>query len=68
MAEIVNLNRARKTRARAAEAAKAVENRVRAGRTGARKAEDRRAEQARLTALEGHRRTPPADEEPPTAG
>jgi len=40
MAEIINLNRQRKARARAAQAAKAQENRIRHGRTKAEKARD----------------------------
>jgi hypothetical protein len=46
MAEIINLNKARKAKARVEKAAKAVENRVRFGRTKAKKAADR-AEGAR---------------------
>ena len=40
MAEIININRARKQRARAASAIKAEENRVRFGRTKAEKQAD----------------------------
>jgi hypothetical protein len=40
MAEIINLNKARKARAKAASAAKAVENRAKFGRTSAEKARD----------------------------
>jgi hypothetical protein len=40
MADIVNLNKARKTRANAAASAKAVENRAKFGRTKAEKACD----------------------------
>jgi hypothetical protein len=40
MAEIINLNKARKAKAKAAGAAKAVENRARFGRTKAGKARD----------------------------
>ena len=40
MAEIINLNKARKAKARAAGAAKAVENRAKFGRTKAEKARD----------------------------
>ncbi len=47
MAELVNLNRARKARARAGAEAKAVENRVKFGRTKAeRKLDAARAEKA----------------------
>ena len=49
MAEIINLNKARKAKARAAGAAKAVENRARFGRTRAEKARDD-AERARIDA------------------
>lgn len=40
MADIINLNKARKTRARVASTAKAVENRAKFGRTKAEKARD----------------------------
>lgn len=40
MAEIINLNKARKAKAKATSAAKAVENRARFGRTKAEKARD----------------------------
>ena len=56
MGEIVNLNRARKRRARAQEAALAEENRVRFGRTGTAKLNDRRAEEQRRALLDGVRR------------
>jgi len=46
MAEIINLNKARKAKARAASTAKAVENRAKFGRTKAEKARDD-AERAR---------------------
>ncbi|MCP3732961.1 DUF4169 family protein [Sphingomonas sp. MG17] len=47
MADIVNLNKARKTRAKAAAGAKAVENRAKFGRTKAEKARDE-ANRARI--------------------
>lgn len=47
MAEIINLNKARKAKARAVSAAKAVENRAKFGRTRAEKARDE-AERARI--------------------
>ncbi|MBO9714101.1 DUF4169 family protein [Sphingomonas sp.] len=47
MADVINLNHARKARARADKAAKAVENRVKHGRTKAGKAADR-AQAARV--------------------
>jgi len=58
MAEIVNLRRVKKQRAREAAAQDAAENRVRHGRTGAEKAADR-LEQARARrAHEGNRHDP----------
>lgn len=48
MAEIINLNRARKAKARVEKSARAVENRARFGRTRAQKAAD--AEEAARTA------------------
>ncbi len=70
MAEIVNLNRAKKRRARAQEAALAQQNRVRFGRTGAEKARDQRTQAARETLLDGKRRAsspgdPPEARDPP---
>ncbi len=56
MGEIVNLNRVKKQRARAQDAALAEENRVRFGRTGVAKLNDRRAEAARRALLDGVRR------------
>lgn len=50
MAEIINLNKARKARGKAANAQKAVENRVRFGRTKAEKLADA-AERARTERL-----------------
>ncbi len=50
MAEIINLNRARKARARDGKAAKAVENRIRFGRTKAEKLVDAE-ERARIERL-----------------
>lgn len=47
MAEIINLNKARKAKAKAAGAAKAVENRARFGRTKTERARDD-AERARI--------------------
>ncbi|HEY0623272.1 DUF4169 family protein [Sphingomonas sp.] len=49
MADIINLNKARKAKAKATAAAKAVENRARFGRTKAAKARDD-AERARTGA------------------
>ena len=50
MADIINLNQARKQRARAGKSAKAEENRARFGRTKAEKALDR-AETAKIDRL-----------------
>ncbi|MET0309720.1 MAG: DUF4169 family protein [Sphingomonas sp.] len=50
MAEIINLNKARKVRARADKSVRAQENRVRFGRTKAEKAADR-AEAAKIDRL-----------------
>jgi hypothetical protein len=50
MADIINLNQARKERARAAKSAKAEENRARFGRTKAEKAADR-AETSKIDRL-----------------
>ena len=56
MADILNLNKARKARAKAQASAKAVENRAKFGRTKAQKAADA-AEPARISEnLEGARR------------
>ncbi|MFC2968041.1 DUF4169 family protein [Acidimangrovimonas pyrenivorans] len=56
MAELVNLNKARKARARAAKRARADENAVRFGRSKAEKSLDEaRADKARAT-LDAHRR------------
>jgi hypothetical protein len=59
-AEIVNLRRARKAKARAAQAESAATNRVRFGRTRAER--ERLDGQARIEAswLDGHRLTPDA--------
>jgi hypothetical protein len=61
MAEIINLRKLRKAKARAADESKAAENRVKFGRT--RQERDKQAaEQAlELRRIEGHRRTPDAD-------
>ena len=53
MAEVVNLHREKKRRARAAEADVARENRVRHGRTGAQKAADRLAAERQERVAEG---------------
>jgi hypothetical protein len=66
MGKVVNLNRVRKARARAEDAATAAANRVRHGRTGAEKANDRRAEARRQALLDGARQEDPAADPPPT--
>lgn len=53
MAEIVNLRAVRKQRARARDAEKAAEARVRHGRTGAQKRADRKEQERAKTAHEG---------------
>lgn len=64
MGEVVNLNRARKARAKAEAAATAAANRVKHGRTAAEKANDRRAEARRQALLDGARRDRPEEEGP----
>jgi hypothetical protein len=61
MGEVVNLNHARKRKAREAAAADAAANRVKHGRTATEKANNRRAEARRQLQLDGRRR----DDEPP---
>jgi hypothetical protein len=56
MAEIVNLNKARKARAKADAAAEAAANRAKHGRTKAEKAQDRAAEARRQALLDGAKR------------
>ena len=55
MAEIVNLNRFRKEKERAAKAAKAAEKRAAHGRTKTSKSADKALEDKRRELLEGHR-------------
>ncbi len=65
MADLINLNRFRKEKARADKAAKADENRVRFGRTKAEKQAAQREAEIETQRLEGHRREPsPPDEKP----
>jgi hypothetical protein len=59
MGEIVNLNRARKARAKAGEQAEAAANRVKHGRTKAEKVDDRAAEDRRRRLLDGAKRDEP---------
>ncbi|WP_198374690.1 DUF4169 family protein [Neoroseomonas rubea] len=56
MAEIVNLNKARKARTRAEEAAEAAANRAKHGRTKAEKSNDAHAEARRKALLDGAKR------------
>lgn len=56
MAEIVNLNKARKARTNEEAKAEAAANRVRHGRTKAEKDNDRRAEERRRALLDGAKR------------
>ena len=53
MAEIVNLNRARKARARTEAAASAAANRAKHGRTAAERERDERSEARRRALLDG---------------
>jgi Domain of unknown function (DUF4169) len=55
MAEIVNLNRVKKAKARAEAAAEAATNRAKHGRTKAEKARDAREEAQRNALLDGAR-------------
>ena len=56
MGEIVNLNKARKVRAKVEQAAEAAANRVKHGRTKAEKANDRAADARRHALLDGAKR------------
>ncbi|NGM21276.1 DUF4169 family protein [Roseomonas stagni] len=56
MADIVNLNKARKAARKREEAAEAAANRVKHGRTGAEKLNDRREEARRRALLDGAKR------------
>jgi hypothetical protein len=56
MAEIVNLNKARKARAKAEQATEAAANRTKHGRTKAEKQNDARAEARRRALLDGAKR------------
>lgn len=56
MADIVNLNKARKAARKREEAADAAANRVKHGRTGAEKLNDRREEARRRALLDGAKR------------
>jgi len=63
MAEILNLNRARKAQARAEAEAQAAANRAKHGRSGQAKANDRREGERRRALLDGARIE--ADDPPP---
>ncbi|TCZ63294.1 DUF4169 family protein [Roseicella aquatilis] len=65
MGDVVNLNRARKARAKAEAAATAAANRVKHGRTGVGKANDRRTDERRQALLDGARRDRPEDDDRP---
>jgi hypothetical protein len=56
MAEILNLNKARKSKAKAGAKADAAENRVRFGRSKAIKASDTKTETLLQRHLDGHKR------------
>ncbi len=62
MADIVNLNRVRKARARAAASVEAAENRVRFGRTKEERATIADEEARTARRIDGHRREPTAPE------
>jgi len=61
LAEIVNLNRFKKAKARDSDATRAAENRVRFGRSKVEKANDRREHERRAQLLSGKERVPPPD-------
>ena len=61
MAEIVNLNRARKARARTEAASAAVANRAKHGRTAAERERDERTEARRRALLDGAKRDDASD-------
>jgi hypothetical protein len=56
MAEIVNLSRMRKTKARAEDESRAQANRIKYGRTKAQKENDRRAEERNARQHQGKKR------------
>ena len=56
MGDVINLNRARKARHRAAKEVQAAENRAKFGRTGAQKAADRAEREKAERSLDGARR------------
>jgi hypothetical protein len=58
MAEIINLNKVRKARAKAGAQQQAAENRIRHGRTKAEKQAERAATEAAAKKLDGHHLAP----------
>jgi hypothetical protein len=71
MAEIVNLNRVRKAKAKATALANAAENRVRFGRSKSERSEASGQDALAQKRIDGHRLQPAApttkDDEPPTS-
>ncbi|MBV1797662.1 DUF4169 family protein [Siccirubricoccus sp. G192] len=65
MGDIVNLNHARKARARQEATAKAAANRMKHGRGKAERANDRAAEARRQALLDGARQPGPGADDPP---
>lgn len=61
MADVVNLNKMRKTRQRAAEQQRATENRIAHGRTKAEKAAARRENERHIALLDGDRLEAPKE-------
>jgi hypothetical protein len=62
MADIINLNKARKRKARADAERQAAENRVRFGRTRGQKEQDAAAEEEARRRMDGLRREKPQDD------
>ncbi len=56
MADIVNLNKARKAKSRAGKAAEASENRVKFGRTGTEKQREKALRANAIRTIDAHRR------------
>lgn len=63
MGDVINLNKARKAKARASSRRAAAANRVKHGRTGAEKAADRAAEERRVRDLDGRLLDDPPSED-----
>ena len=66
MGDIVNLNRFRKAKARAADEGKAVENRAKFGRPGAERRREEAVDRIERLRHEGHRLERPEGEDPGT--